>query len=225
MAPTRYPTTPRSPSPMPFEILERGLRRVRYGTPIIVVSGLPRSGTSMMMQMLDAGGIDTVTDGLRTPDESNPEGYFELEQVKDLENSDDMSWLLGARGRAVKIITFLLQHLPLTHNYKVLFMNRRLDEVLTSQTKMLSSLGETHETGDLEMRQMYINHLARTKSLLSHRPCFEVHHVRYHEVIDDGVMQARAVSRFLGGGLDIEAMASVVRPELYRNRREVDSTS
>jgi hypothetical protein len=210
---------------MPFATLARGLRRVRYGKPIIVVSGLPRSGTSMMMQMLHAGGLETVTDGQRTPDESNPEGYFELERVKDLEHSDDMSWLLGARGRAVKIITFLLQHLPPTHNYKVIFMNRRLDEVLTSQTKMLSTLGESHDPGDLEMRQMYINHLARTKSLLAHRPCFDVHHVRYHEVIDDGVTQARAVSRFLGGGLDVDAMIGVVRPELYRNRRQAEPTS
>lgn len=210
---------------MPLTFLRHGLRRARYGRPIIVVSGLPRSGTSMMMQMLGAGGVETVTDNLRTPDESNPEGYYELERVKDLENADDMTWLRSTRGRAVKIITFLLQHLPPTHNYKVLFMNRRLDEVLTSQTKMLSSLGESHDPGDLEMRQYYINHLARTKSLLSHRSCFDVLHVRYHEVIDDRVPQGERVSRFLGGGLDTEAMADVVRPELYRNRREVDTVS
>lgn len=210
---------------MAFAPLERMLRRARYGKPIIVVSGLPRSGTSMMMQMLDAGGIDAVTDNIRTPDESNPEGYYELERVKDLEGAEDMTWLSDSRGRAVKIITFLLQHLPETYNYKVLFMNRRLDEVLTSQTKMLTSLGESHDPGDLEMRQYYINHLARTKSLLSYRPCFEVHHVRYHEVIEDGVTEAEKVSSFLGRRLDVTAMASVVRPELYRNRREVDATS
>ena len=203
---------------MPLPILSRTLRRVRYGRPIIVVSGLPRSGTSMMMQMLDAGGIETVTDGVRTADESNPAGYFELERIKDLESAEDMSWLRSARGCAVKVITFLVQHLPDAYNYRVIFMNRRLDEILDSQTKMLTSLGETHDADDAQMRQLYINHLARTKSLMSHRPSFEVLHVRYHEVVDDSLGSAKRVSRFLGGGLDVTAMASVVRPELYRNR-------
>ena len=88
----------------------------------------------MMMQMLTAGGIEPMTDGLRTADESNPQGYFELEKVKDLADMADKTWLADARGRAVKIIAFLLQHLPETFNYKVVFMHRRLDEILASQT-------------------------------------------------------------------------------------------
>ncbi len=110
---------------MAISILQKGLRRVRYGEPIIVVSGLPRTGTSMMMQMLDAGGIDLVTDGLRAADESNPLGYMEYERVKDLEDAEDKAWLHDARGRAVKVIAFLLEHLPATYNYKVVFMNTR----------------------------------------------------------------------------------------------------
>ncbi|HSR42953.1 MAG TPA: sulfotransferase domain-containing protein, partial [Longimicrobiales bacterium] len=185
----------------------------------IVVSGLPRSGTSMMMQMLHAGGVETVTDGRRTADESNPEGYFELERVKSLETDPDMSWLRDARGRAVKIITFLLEHLPETLNYKIIFMNRALDEVLTSQTKMLDRLGEESETEDARMFRLYVNHLARTRTLLTHRSWFEVLHLRYDEVVTDGVAHARQVARFLGRALDVEAMAGVIRPDLYRNRR------
>lgn len=201
-----------------IDLLEKTLRRMRYGEPIVVVSGLPRTGTSMMMQMLDAGGIEPITDGLRPPDPDNPEGYLEYEPVKDLEHASDKAWLRGARGRAVKIIAFLLEHLPETHNYRVVFMNRRLDEVLDSQSTMLDRLGEADETDDGRMRQLYINHLARTRTMLSHRAHFQVHHVRYADVIEDPLGNARAVSHFLGRGLDTAAMAAVVRPELYRNR-------
>lgn len=199
-------------------ILQQSLRRLRYGEPIVVVSGLPRTGTSMMMQMLTAGGVEPVTDGLRAPDHDNPEGYLEYEPVKDLEHAADKAWLHDARGRAVKIIAFLLEHLPETHNYRVVFMNRKLDEVLVSQSTMLDRRGEVDETEDARMRQLYINHLARTKTMLSHRSHFEAHHVRYPEVIRDPRGNALEVSRFLGGGLDVDAMADVVNPELYRNR-------
>src|SRR3954453_19540485 len=92
--------------------LERFLRRLRYGRPIVVVSGLPRSGTSMMMQMLRAGGLELVTDAVRTPDGSNPKGYFELEAVKDLDKGAPAAWLSGARGKAVKVVSSLIPHLP-----------------------------------------------------------------------------------------------------------------
>lgn len=199
-------------------ILRKSLRRVRYGEPIVVVSGLPRTGTSMMMQMLAAGGIEPLTDGLRPPDRDNPEGYLEYQPVKDLEHAADRAWLRDARGRSVKVIAFLLEHLPETYNYRVVFMNRKLDEVLASQAAMLSRLGESDETDDARLRQLYINHLARTKTMLSHRAHFEVHHVRYAEIIEEPRDHARRVSRFLGGGLDVDAMAGVVNPELYRNR-------
>ena len=212
------PVHPRPPVPAMIAIVQKSLRRLRHGKPIVVVSGLPRSGTSMMMQMLVAGGMDPVTDGLRPPDRDNPEGYLEYQPVKDLAHATDKRWLHDARGRAVKIIAFLLEHLPETHNYRVVFMNRKLDEVLVSQSKMLERLGEADETDDGRMRQNFIHHLARTKTMLSHRPHFEVHHVRYPEVIDDPRGNARAVRHFLGAHLDIDAMAAVVRPELYRNR-------
>ena len=172
----------------------------------------------MMMQMLTAGGIEAMIDGLRTADESNPQGYYELERVKDLENAADKLWLRDARGRAVKIIAFLMRYLPETFNYKVVLMHRRLDEVLASQTKMLARLGETTETEDPRMRKLFADNLARTKSLLAYRPCFETLHVAYNAVIEDGRTHADELNRFLGGRLDAEAMAAVVNPELYRNR-------
>lgn len=204
---------------MPLRTARRAIRRVRYGAPIVVVSGLPRSGTSMMMQMLEAGGLGIMSDGIRTADESNPLGYYELERVKDLEKASDWTWLAEARGRAVKIIAYLIRYLPETFNYRVVFMHRNLDEVLASQTKMLTRRGEAAAGDDARMRELFVDHVARTRSLLAHRPCFEVLHVRYDEVVSDGVAQAARVSAFLGGRLDPRAMAAAVDPGLYRNRR------
>ena len=117
-------------------------RRVRYGPPIVVVSGLPRSGTSMAMKMLEAGGLSVVTDGLRAADEDNPKGYYEDERVKDLHQAADKAWLRDARGKVVKIISFLLKSLPAENNYQVLFMHRNLREIVSSQNKMLVRRGE-----------------------------------------------------------------------------------
>ena len=117
--------------------LVRFVRRLRYGRPIVVVSGLPRSGTSMMMQMLQAGGLEILTDAVRTPDGSNPKGYFEFEAVKDLDKGPPPAWLTGARGKAVKIVSSLVRWLPESHDYQVIFMRRDLDEVILSQNKML----------------------------------------------------------------------------------------
>ena len=118
------------------------LRRRKYGTPVYVVSGLPRSGTSMMMRMLEAGGIAPFTDGERTPDVDNPEGYYEYERVKDLEKDADTSWVRQARGKALKVISLLLRSLPDDNAYRVIYMRRHLDEILRSQDKMLDRLGE-----------------------------------------------------------------------------------
>src|SRR6188768_3994121 len=116
--------------------LARLVRQLRYGRPIVVVSGLPRSGTSMMMQMLQAGGLEILTDAVRTPDGSNPKGYLEFEAVKDLDKPPP-PWLAGARGKAVKIVSSLVRWLPEGHDYRVIFMRRNLDEVILSQNKML----------------------------------------------------------------------------------------
>lgn len=129
-----------------MRMTERFARRLRYGTPIIIVSGLPRSGTSMMMSVLQAGGVPLLTDGVRAPDAGNPRGYFEFEAVKELDKHGDPAWLPSARGKAVKIISFLLTRLPENYDYRVIFMQRDLDEVIASQNTLLAARRELSPT-------------------------------------------------------------------------------
>src|SRR4029079_18051402 len=119
--------------------------RLRYGKPLILVSGLPRSGTSMLMQMLEKGGMPIVTDKIRTADEDNPKGYHEFERIKEIDKTTDKSWLRNYRGQVIKTISFLLQDLPADLNDQVIFMRRSLDEVLRSQNKMLERNGTGNE--------------------------------------------------------------------------------
>lgn len=198
--------------------LRRFYRRLRYGEPIVVVSGLPRSGTSMLMKMLDAGGLPLVTDGLRTADEDNPKGYFEVERVKKLAEESDRGWLADARGKAIKVISYLLRSLPPRLNYRVVFVRRDLEEVLASQKKMLERRDEADETGADRMRELFQNDLWRSWYLLTHEPQFEALEVHYTQVLARPLEEARRINAFLGGGLDPEAMASAVDPTLYRNR-------
>jgi len=200
--------------------LQRTFRRLRYGDPIVVVSGLPRSGTSMAMRMLEAAGISIVVDGLREADEDNPKGYFELERVKDLAQENDWSWLQEARGKAIKIISYLLKELPDSHNYKVIFMRRDLSEVLASQAKMLERRGETNETDDERMVELYESDLWKAGYLLKNNSQFETLMVSYRDVLNGPLEQAKEISHFLGGGYDAEKMAAAVDPKLYRNRAE-----
>ncbi len=195
-------------------------RRLRFGEPIVIVSGLPRSGTSMAMKMLEATGMPIVSDGIRTADEDNPKGYYELERVKDLAKENDFGWLEDAKGQAIKIISYLLKELPADHNYQVLFMRRDLTEVLASQQKMLQRRGETSETEDERMVELYENDLWKANYLLNHQPQFEYLEVHYRQVLDEPLKAAIEINDFLGGHLDVEKMAGVVDPDLYRNRAE-----
>lgn len=194
------------------------VRRLRYGKPIVIVSGLPRSGTSMAMKMLEAGGLEMVIDNVRTADEDNPKGYYEDERVLDLAKDVDKSWLKATRGKCVKIISYLLAHLPTDNNYKVVFMNRDIQEVLASQKKMLDRRGEENDTSDGEMIAAYDQNLERVRFQLRFRDCYEWIDVNYREVIQDPETQANRMADFLGLPLDRRAMASVVDPDLYRNR-------
>lgn len=199
--------------------LRTWLRRRRYGTPVYVVSGLPRSGTSMMMRMLEAGGIDPFSDGERVADIDNPEGYYEFERVKDLEKDTDTSWVRQARGQALKVISFLLRHLPDDNAYRVVYMRRHLDEVLQSQDKMLDRLGNAAPGADLaEMKEAYRNDIVAARLFARKQPFMEMIEVQYAEVIADPIRAAREVNAFLGAGLDESAMADAVRGDLYRNR-------
>ncbi len=198
--------------------LVRTYRRLRFGEPLIVVSGLPRSGTSMTMQMLESGGLDIATDGIRKPGEDNPKGYYEYERVKDLEKETDKSYLEEFRGKTIKVISFLLKDLPETNNYKVVFMRRNLDEILASQAKMLKNRGEASESSNEEMLELYNNHLWKVNYLLKHRPCFEFLEVNYKDVVENPRREAEHISEFLGN-LDVDKMTSAVDEKLYRNRR------
>jgi hypothetical protein len=192
-------------------------RRVRYGKSIVVVSGLPRSGTSMLMKMLEAGGLPVVTDGLRSADEDNPKGYYEDERVKDLHQAEDKAWLRDARGKVVKIISFLLKSLPADNNYQVLFMHRNLREIVASQNKMLVRRGERNDTTD-ERAVALLEEQVRDARFFLRRPQFEVLEMNYGEILPGGRPQAQRITEFLGRPLDVEKMAQVVDVQLYRNR-------
>ncbi|MFY9569870.1 MAG: sulfotransferase [Blastocatellia bacterium] len=185
---------------------------------ITIVSGLPRSGTSMMMKMLAAGGLEPITDNIRAADEDNPKGYFEFEKVKEIEK--DSLWLDDVRGRAVKMISALLKHLPSRYNYKIIFMRRNMNEVLASQRQMLVRRGEPADTvADAKMAVMFEKHLAQIDAWLKTQPNIEVEYVSYNEVLGDPLPHIERINRFLGGSLDLEAMATVVDRALYRQQR------
>jgi hypothetical protein len=173
----------------------------------------------MAMQMLSAAGVSVVTDGIRTAGEDNPKGYFEDERVKDLhKENEDRSWLRDARGKAVKIISFLLKDLPETNNYRVVFMKRALPEVLASQKKMLERRNEANETSDERMLELWENHLWRVRYLLKHADQFETLEVAYSDVIGDPLREARRIRGFLELEASAETMAAAVDESLYRNR-------
>jgi hypothetical protein len=203
-----------------FESIRQKLRRRDPGEPIVIVSGLPRSGTSMMMKMLQAGGMEIMTDGGRGADIDNPKGYFEYERTKHLEKETDKSYIGEGRGKALKVISFLIKDLPDDNDYKVIFMRRDLDEVLASQDKMIQRLGTRDSTADAEaMKEAYRNDIVRARLLCKKRPNFELIEVNYRSTIEDPAETARKVNAFLGHRLDEEAMRAAVDESLYRNRR------
>lgn len=194
-------------------------RKLRYGAPIVVVSGLPRSGTSMAMKMLSAGGLGLTSDGERAADDDNPKGYFEDERVKDLARDPDRSWVKGSRGRAIKVITSLLRYLPPENYYKVILMRRDLGEVLASQQKMLDHREEEDAIEDQRMRDLWEDDIWRAHYLLKHRRNFDWIEVHYKDVVADPHKQAQRIADFLGG-LDPDRMVEAVDPKLYRNRAQ-----
>jgi hypothetical protein len=198
--------------------LKRMMRRLRFGEPVVVVSGLPRSGTSMIMKMLDAGGLPLVTDSLRVADEDNPKGYYEFERVKDLAAEKDKSYLQQARGKGIKVISFLLKSLPDDLNYKVLFIRRNIQEVLASQKKMLARRNEPDETPADRMQSLFEDDLWRATYILKRKPQFEVLELDYTAMVARPLEEVRRINEFLGGRLNVEAMAAVADPQLYRNR-------
>lgn len=191
----------------------------RPGEFINVVSGLPRSGTSLMQGMLQAGGIEPLTDGIRTADDNNPKGYFEYERVKALRQGD-AEWLSQAQGKSIKIISWLLEYIPSSYQYRVLFMQRNMDEILASQKQMLIRSGKpTDQVSDEQLAEMYTRHLARVKAWLADQANFSVIYLDYNRMLVDPQPYASQVNQFLGGIMNSLAMAAVVDSNLYRQRK------
>jgi hypothetical protein len=187
---------------------------------VAIVSGLPRSGTSMMMRMIAAGGVPVLGDGLRAADEDNPLGYFEYEPVKATRR--DAGWVPGARGKVVKIVHALLTALPDGYRYRVVMMHRDLDEVLASQAKMLARGGHADGAAPPHvLKRAYASQLRDLDRWLDERPQFERLDVHYDEVVADPAGQAERVAAFLDLGGRSGAMAAAVDSTLYRNRANI----
>ena len=186
---------------------------------IVVVSGLPRSGTSMMMKILDAGGLEILTDHIRKADDDNPKGYYEFERVKRLPEKD-FGWLDDAQGKGVKIISFLLQFLSERYQYKVIFMRRALSEILASQKQMLSNRGENENTADDRMEETYQDHLKRTRVWLANQPNIKTLYIDYNLLMQSPQEQIEKVYVFLEMPLDIKKMLDVPDKSLYRQRKQ-----
>jgi len=188
---------------------------------ITIVSGLPRSGTSMMMQMLTLGGLSSLTDKQREADEDNPKGYLEFEKVKQLRT--DKSWLPEAKGKSVKIIAQLLQFLPKKYHYRVIFMERDIHEILASQTKMIERSGKAgakltqdqlYRTFNKQVQQIKIHLMARKIPTL---------YVSHRETIASPLKVAASVKHFMGDALNETEMARAVDPTLYRQQVKAES--
>ena len=185
---------------------------------ITIVSGLPRSGTSMMMKVQEAGGMQVLTDDLRAADTDNPKGYYEFEKVKQLDH--DQSWLEDAKGKAVKIVSDLLRYLSRDCTYRVIFMERRMEEILASQRLMLIRRGEPSDAlSDDTMATIFSKHLQQVKVWLREQPNLNVLYVNYNEILERPIEQVRRINQFLDGSLNPARMVSVVDPVLHRQRR------
>jgi hypothetical protein len=182
---------------------------------VIIVSGLPRSGTSLMMQLLEAGGVEVVTDNLRTADTDNPRGYYEFEKVKQVKR--DASWLPDLRGKAVKMVSQLLLDLPPTERYRVVFMERDFPEMLDSQERMLQRLGRA-SAPRAAIIPAYTAHLERVQQWLQRQAHIAVLRVRYKALVERPNAEVARVNEFLFGRLDVSRAVGAVDPSLYRNR-------
>jgi len=187
-------------------------------TPFVtVVSGTPRSGTSLMMQMLGAGGMELLTDGARRADRDNPRGYFELEAARRL--PADADWLERAVGRAVKLVHVLVPRLPADRSYRILLMRRDWREVLASQRAMLARRGGAPEDPpDERLAEIFDAQLAEVERWTASRSEAQLLRVDYNALVAHPLPVAREVSAFLEGRLDAEDMAAAVLPCLYRQR-------
>jgi len=185
---------------------------------ITVVSGLPRSGTSLMMQMLNAVGLEPLTDGVRQADASNERGYFEYEPVKRL--MQNSSWLGLAEGKAVKIIAVFLPHLPREFKYRIIFMERDLDSILRSQARMIARLKGSAPDGDQALlKRTFQQQVERNLAWCRKQPNIDLLRVRYEDLLADPLAVSRHVSAFTGA-VDPNVMSAAVDPTLHHEQPE-----
>ncbi len=198
--------------------LHRSKLKIHKKGLIYVVSGLPRSGTSMMMQMLKEGGLELFTDGKRETDENNPKGYYEHEAVKSL--SRNRKWLIQAEGKGIKIISHLLKHLPSNFDYKVIFMERNISEVLASQGKMLSRLEKKVDNSvyPTALEKKYREDINDTKEFLANQHNFKVLYINHHDILKSPFSSALEVAEFVDQNLIVEKMSNIVDPALHREK-------
>lgn len=183
---------------------------------ITIVSGLPRSGTSLMMRMLEAGGIQPLIDEVRMADVDNPKGYYEFERVKQL--PQDTGWLPDAEGKVVKMVSMLLYELPKDREYQVVFMRRAMPEILASQKKMLLRRNADMKIDDAEMKELFEGHLNNMLAWLKEQPHLKAVEIWYNDVMKQPAVEVEKLRSFLGGHLDAAAMIASVDETLYRNR-------
>lgn len=182
--------------------------------PIYIVSGLPRSGTSMIMQILEAGGMQIATDKKREPDENNPKGYLEIESIIN-KLKDNPDFLFNFKGKVLKVIAYGLQFLP-HGNYYVIYVERNIEEILDSMEKMMDAKDEEREN----TKKAFIKLNDKTKAEISEREDIKVLFVNYNEILSSPKEHLNEIFRFLQDkNLDLEKMMKVVDNKLYRQRR------
>lgn len=183
---------------------------------IVIVSGLPRSGTSLMMDMLRAGGMPVLVDQVRRSDEHNPRGYFEYAPIKRL--ATDSSWITAAEGKAIKAVSLLLYSLPPGRDYRIVFMTRRFDEILASQNDMLAATGVTvADSSDIEARQALELHLAQVLTWVQSQSNMALLKCDYNQMLNTPMPILESVSRFLGIPLAMEQMRERIDMGLHRH--------
>jgi hypothetical protein len=185
---------------------------------LIVVTGFPRAGTSLVMSMLKAGGLPVLTDCVRQPDENNPRGYFEYAPVSRL--AYESGWLLNIRGQAVKIVIPLVRHLHLTSRVRVIWIQRSLDEVLASQAAMLTQRGLNNRGSSPLLRAAMQKQAEATENLFAANPTVAVLRLTHSDLISDPASVVAMLDYFLGSGLAVNEMVACVDPSLHRQRRE-----
>ena len=185
---------------------------------ITIVSGLPRTGTSMMMNILKESGIAILTDQTRIADNHNPRGYFEYQPAKELPEGN-ISWLESAEGKAVKVISFYIHHLPPKYEYKVLFMERTIEEIVMSQQKIVIDENKRIHKKEVKMMEDYFkDHIRKTKTWISLQPNFTVHYFSYNNMVANPQEYTSILSEFLECEIKGSVLTKVIDEKLYTQR-------